>query len=39
MSGRQGSAQTIWMHPLTGTAFGVADLRDPTAKASKAGGQ
>jgi gamma-glutamyltranspeptidase/glutathione hydrolase len=39
MSGHQGSAQTIWMHPLTGTAFGVADLRDPTAKASKAGGQ
>ena len=39
MSGRQGSAQTIWMHPLTGTAFGVADTRDPTAKASAAGGK
>ncbi len=37
MSGHQGSAQTIWMHPLTGTAFGVADTRDPTAKASKGG--
>ncbi len=24
----QGSAQTIWMHPITGTAFGVADMRD-----------
>ena len=33
----QGSAQTIWMHPITGTAFGVADMRDPTAKASPAG--
>ena len=39
MSGRQGSAQTIWIHPLTGTAFGIADMRDATAKASKAGGQ
>jgi gamma-glutamyltranspeptidase/glutathione hydrolase len=37
MQGHQGSAQTIWVHPLTGTAFGVADTRDPTAKASKAG--
>ena len=37
MAGHQGSAQTIWVHPITGTAFGVADPRDPTAKASKAG--
>ncbi|MEZ5316162.1 MAG: gamma-glutamyltransferase [Vicinamibacterales bacterium] len=37
MGGRQGSAQTIWVHPLTGTPFGVADSRDATAKASKAG--
>jgi len=35
IQGRQGSAQTIWFHPITGTAFGVADLRDQTAKASK----
>jgi gamma-glutamyltranspeptidase/glutathione hydrolase len=35
MQGIQGSAQTIWFHPLTGTAFGVADKRDSTAKASK----
>jgi gamma-glutamyltranspeptidase/glutathione hydrolase len=39
MQGTQGSAQTIWIHPLTSTAFGVADKRDPTAKASKPGGQ
>jgi gamma-glutamyltranspeptidase/glutathione hydrolase len=37
-TGQQGSAQSIWIHPITGTAFGVADHRDPTAKASKAGG-
>ena len=37
MRGRQGSAQSIWVHPLTGTAFGVADKRDSTAKASKGG--
>ena len=37
MRGRQGSAQSIWLHPVTGTAFGVADKRDSTAKASKAG--
>jgi gamma-glutamyltranspeptidase/glutathione hydrolase len=37
MRGRQGSAQSIWIHPVTGTAFGVADRRDSTAKASKAG--
>ena len=38
MQGTQGSAQTIWFHPLTGTAFGVADKRDATAKASRPGG-
>jgi gamma-glutamyltranspeptidase / glutathione hydrolase len=38
LRGRQGSAQSIWVHPVTGTAFGVADKRDSTAKASKAGG-
>ena len=38
MQGTQGSAQTIWIHPLTGTAFGIADKRDATAKASKPGG-
>ncbi|HET9370521.1 MAG TPA: gamma-glutamyltransferase [Vicinamibacterales bacterium] len=37
--GSQGSAQTIWMHPITGTAFGVADPRDPTSKAAKPGGR
>ena len=35
MQGQQGSAQSIWFHPITGTAFGVADRRDSTAKASK----
>jgi gamma-glutamyltranspeptidase/glutathione hydrolase len=39
VDGRQGSAQTIWMHPQTATAFGVVDRRDSTAKASKPGGQ
>jgi gamma-glutamyltranspeptidase/glutathione hydrolase len=34
MSGRQGSAQSIWVDPKTGTAYGVADMRDATAKAS-----
>jgi len=33
---RQGSTQTIWVDPKTGTAYGVADVRDSTAKASKA---
>jgi gamma-glutamyltranspeptidase/glutathione hydrolase len=32
---RQGSTQTIWIDPKTGTAHGVADTRDATAKASK----
>ena len=35
--GTQGSAQTIWIQPETGFAFGVADHRDQTAKASKPG--
>jgi gamma-glutamyltranspeptidase/glutathione hydrolase len=34
VQGTQGSAQTIWMHPQTGAAFGVVDRRDSTAKAS-----
>ncbi len=38
LRGEQGSAQTIWMHPQTGTAFGIADLRSPDAKAVKGGG-
>ena len=33
--GEQGSAQSIWIHPQTGTAFGIADRRSPDAKASK----
>jgi gamma-glutamyltranspeptidase/glutathione hydrolase len=36
-TGRQGSAQSIWIHPTTGMAYGVADTRDATAKASKGG--
>jgi gamma-glutamyltranspeptidase/glutathione hydrolase len=35
MQGQQGSAQSIWFHPITGTAFGIADMRSDTAKASK----
>jgi gamma-glutamyltranspeptidase / glutathione hydrolase len=35
MQGTQGSAQSIWIHPITGTAFGIADMRSDTAKASK----
>jgi gamma-glutamyltranspeptidase/glutathione hydrolase len=31
---RQGSAQTIWIDPKTRTAYGIADMRDSTAKAS-----
>ena len=34
--GRQGAANSIWVYPTTGTAFGIADPRDSTAKASKA---
>jgi len=37
LRGEQGSAQSIWMHPQTGTAFGIADLRSPDAKAAKGG--
>jgi gamma-glutamyltranspeptidase/glutathione hydrolase len=33
--GSQGSAQSIWVQPGTGTAYGLADMRDATAKASK----
>jgi gamma-glutamyltranspeptidase/glutathione hydrolase len=35
LRGEQGSAQSIWIHPQTGTAFGIADLRSPDAKAVK----
>jgi gamma-glutamyltranspeptidase/glutathione hydrolase len=35
MSGRQGDAQTIWVHPNTGMIYGVVDKRSSTAKASK----
>lgn len=35
--GEQGSAQSIWMHPRTGMAYGIADMRSPDAKASKGG--
>jgi gamma-glutamyltranspeptidase/glutathione hydrolase len=33
----QGSAQSIWFQPKTGIAFGIADIRDATAKAAKPG--
>jgi gamma-glutamyltranspeptidase / glutathione hydrolase len=36
VQGRQGSAQTIWIDPKTGQAFGIPDKRDATAKASAA---
>jgi gamma-glutamyltranspeptidase/glutathione hydrolase len=35
MGGRQGDAQSIWVHPNTGMIYGVVDKRSPTAKASK----
>lgn len=35
LKGRQGSAQSIWIQPQTGIAFGIIDQRDATAKASK----
>jgi gamma-glutamyltranspeptidase/glutathione hydrolase len=35
MSGIQGSAQTIWVHPNTGMVYGVADKRSPDARASR----
>ncbi|HVQ41982.1 MAG TPA: gamma-glutamyltransferase [Vicinamibacterales bacterium] len=35
-AGRQGSAHSIWVYPTTGTAYGIADPRDSTSKASKA---
>jgi gamma-glutamyltranspeptidase/glutathione hydrolase len=37
-TGRQGSAHSIWVYPTTGTAFGLADPRDSSSRASKAGG-
>jgi gamma-glutamyltranspeptidase / glutathione hydrolase len=35
VAGRQGSAQSIWVDLKTGTTYGVADVRDSTAKAAK----
>jgi len=35
LKGRQGSAQSIWIQPQTGIAFGIIDQRDPTAKSSQ----
>ncbi|NQW04704.1 MAG: gamma-glutamyltransferase [Acidobacteria bacterium] len=35
MGGRQGSAQTVWVHPNTGVYYGVVDMRSPDAKASR----
>ena len=35
VQGRQGSAQSIWVDPKTGTPYGIADKRDATAKASR----
>lgn len=37
-TGRQGAAHSIWVYPTTGSAYGVADPRDSTSNASKAGG-
>jgi gamma-glutamyltranspeptidase/glutathione hydrolase len=34
IGGRQGSAQTIWVHPNTGAVYGVPDMRSPDAKAA-----
>ncbi len=39
LGGRQGSAQSIWVHPNTGALYGVADMRSPDAKASTPKGQ
>ena len=33
--GRQGAANSIWVRPETGSAYGIADPRDAAAKASK----
>jgi gamma-glutamyltranspeptidase/glutathione hydrolase len=35
-TGRQGAAHSIWIYPVTGTAYGIADPRDTTARAVKA---
>jgi gamma-glutamyltranspeptidase/glutathione hydrolase len=36
VGGKQGSAQSIWIDPATGTPYGIPDVRDATAKASAA---
>jgi gamma-glutamyltranspeptidase / glutathione hydrolase len=35
--GRQGAANSIWVRPETGSAYGLADPRDAAAKATKGG--
>ncbi|MEO6223120.1 MAG: gamma-glutamyltransferase [Vicinamibacterales bacterium] len=35
MSGRQGDAQSVWVHPNTGMIYGVVDKRSADAKASR----
>jgi gamma-glutamyltranspeptidase/glutathione hydrolase len=35
VAGRQGAANSIWVRPDTGSAYGLADPRDAAAKASK----
>jgi len=39
VGGRQGSAQSIWVHPTTGMMYGIADMRSPDAKASAPAGR
>ncbi|GMV21254.1 MAG: gamma-glutamyltransferase [Acidimicrobiia bacterium] len=39
VGGRQGSAQSIWVHPTTGMMYGIADMRSPDAKASTPAGR
>jgi gamma-glutamyltranspeptidase/glutathione hydrolase len=34
VGGKQGDAESIWVHPNTGMIYGVVDKRTPTAKAS-----
>jgi gamma-glutamyltranspeptidase len=36
VQGRQGSAHSIWVDLTTGEAYGIADAREATAKASAA---
>ena len=34
-AGRQGAAHSIWVYPVTGSAYGLADPRDVASKATK----